>query len=85
MSVLAEPVSLKNEVLGNLVSNAIKFSHPKGKIYISLSEDIDSTYVEVADEGVGIPDELIDILFDNDSQTTRHGTGANKEVDLGCH
>ena len=83
MSVLAEPVSLKNEVLGNLVSNAIKFSHPKGKIYISLREDIDSTYVEVADKGVGIPDELIDVLFDNDSQTTRPGTGGEQGSGFG--
>ncbi len=43
------------EVLGNLVSNAIKYTPSKGKITISAKRDKTRMIISVSDTGVGIP------------------------------
>ncbi|RLC61081.1 MAG: histidine kinase, partial [Chloroflexi bacterium] len=53
-SVLAEP-ELMEEVLTNLVENAIKYSPEGGRITISGRWDDNQVRVTVDDEGVGIP------------------------------
>jgi two-component system OmpR family sensor kinase len=45
--------------LQNLVANAIKFSAPGDRVEVRSSEDDDWVLVEVADTGIGIPDEEI--------------------------
>jgi signal transduction histidine kinase/DNA-binding response OmpR family regulator len=69
------------QVLTNLLSNAIKFSE-KGQVTVSLSRlDGDLLHCCVADNGIGIPAEKLDHIFESfsqaDSTTTRRfgGTG----------
>jgi two-component system OmpR family sensor kinase len=45
--------------LQNLVANAVKFSAPGDRVEVRSSEDDDWVLVEVADTGIGIPDEEI--------------------------
>jgi len=45
--------------LQNLVANAVKFSAPGDRVEVRSSEDEDWVLVEVADTGIGIPDEEI--------------------------
>ncbi|MBM3321591.1 MAG: ATP-binding protein, partial [Candidatus Eisenbacteria bacterium] len=65
-------------VVRNLLDNAIKFSHAKGRVRIS-SEAMDGTVaLHVSDEGVGIPLESLDSIFDSfrqvdGSETRVHG------------
>ena len=69
------------QVITNLISNAIKFTNENKKIEITLEYKNDKLYVEVKDEGIGIPQEKIDNIFEPfaqaDSSTTRKygGTG----------
>jgi two-component system phosphate regulon sensor histidine kinase PhoR len=44
------------ELFYNLVSNAIKYNKPNGKVDIILSADNDNLQVAVSDNGIGIPD-----------------------------
>lgn len=62
--VLADPLRM-GQVLGNLLDNAIRHSHPGGKITVS-SRAIDRRKFEfaVADEGDGIAPEHIGHVFD---------------------
>lgn len=51
------------QVLANLLSNAIKFSPARGTITVRLQREHESALVIVADQGVGIPQEKQDRLF----------------------
>jgi len=52
------------QVLDNLISNAIKFSEPGGKVQVSLMGHEDSFEIVVADEGVGIAPEEQERIFE---------------------
>ena len=72
-----------NTVLRNLISNAIKFTNPGGKIEIS-AERIDEMYeIRVADNGVGIPEENLGKLFSAASRLNTAGTQNEKGTGLG--
>ncbi len=51
------------QVLVNLVDNAIKFSDPETEIRIAAEQDRDKVTVSVQDQGVGIPKENIKSIF----------------------
>jgi signal transduction histidine kinase len=58
----ADPVRLR-QVLDNLVSNALKFTPSGGSVALSASNGDGSVRVEVADSGIGIPQEELGKLF----------------------
>lgn len=79
--VRAEPISLSNNVINNLVSNAVKFSHKGGTVKIFAKEDRGEIMIQVSDEGIGIPDEIRQVIFDPETAISRAGT--NKEKGTG--
>ena len=50
--------------LTNLVENAIKYNKEEGWVHVSLNADHKFCYIEVADSGIGIPEESIDHIFE---------------------
>jgi len=71
--LLGDPVRL-NQIILNLVSNAVKFTL-KGKIVVSvllISEDANNAYIElsVKDSGIGIAKDKIATIFENFQQAT---------------
>lgn len=52
-----------NLILDNVIGNAIKYSHPNGKITILLVEKADRVICTIKDEGIGIKKEDIHQLF----------------------
>ena len=52
------------QVIYNLVDNAIKFTPEGRQITVQVTEKSDKVYVSVKDEGVGIPPESIKKVFD---------------------
>ena len=66
------------QVIWNLVSNALKFTPADGSVRVSLSEREGSAEIVVADTGVGIAAEFLPFVFDpfrqaDSSSTRRHG------------
>jgi two-component system, sensor histidine kinase len=60
--VNADPVRLE-QIIGNLLSNALKFTPPDKKVRVSVYAEDASAVLRVTDEGVGIdPDMLVDIF-----------------------
>jgi signal transduction histidine kinase len=51
------------QVMANLISNAIKFSPPGGRIEVGVRRRADGVECAVADTGVGIPAETLKRLF----------------------
>jgi signal transduction histidine kinase len=59
----AEPEKIQ-ELLHNILDNAIKFSHEGGKIEVTAySEEEDILKIEISDHGIGIPDDQLNSLF----------------------
>jgi signal transduction histidine kinase len=52
-----------DQVLTNLVSNAVRYSPQGGLVRVTLEEAPDSIHVHVKDEGIGIPPESLAGLF----------------------
>jgi signal transduction histidine kinase len=53
------------QVLSNLLANAIKFSPEGSKVFLSARDEPDELIIEVADEGIGIPAEDQEHIFDD--------------------
>ena len=68
-------------IILNLISNAFKYSHSNGKIYVNLINKQSSIVIKVKDEGDGIPKNKLDVIFERFGQAnyslSRHceGTG----------
>lgn len=86
LNLLVEPVSFNNQVLGNIISNAIKFSPENGQVFLTVYPVTHDTYkIEVKDNGIGIPKVLIGHLFDINKKTTRPGTAGESGTGFGMH
>ncbi|GLU55832.1 tetratricopeptide repeat-containing sensor histidine kinase [Dyadobacter frigoris] len=70
-------------VLSNLIVNAIKFSRPGSAIYVKLVERDHKMELSVEDQGIGIPDELKDKIFDAFTDAKRRGTSGEQPFGLG--
>lgn len=70
-------------VIRNLISNAIKFTHPQGIIAIRCTSDDKFVELSVIDNGVGIPKEAQGKLFKIDQSVTTEGTSQEKGSGLG--
>ncbi len=86
LKLLIEPVSFKNQVLGNIISNAIKFSTPGSQITIT-AYPINQMYfaVEIRDQGIGMPASILSALFDLNKKTSRPGTQGEAGTGFGMH
>ncbi len=70
-------------VISNLIANAIKFS-PKGKsIRISMREKFEKIFILIKDEGIGIPEEIKNKVFEWYTEGKRHGTEGEKPFGMG--
>ncbi len=75
--VMGEPVRLQ-QIAWNLVSNAIKFTDPGGKVTVTTGLNGNQAHITVVDTGVGIPADFLPHVFDrfrqaDGSTSRRHG------------
>jgi signal transduction histidine kinase len=69
------------KVLLNLLGNAVKFTRPGGRIEVAGAREDGGVRITVSDDGIGIPEDELDRIFDRfaqvDGSATRHheGTG----------
>jgi PAS domain S-box-containing protein len=70
-------------ILRNLISNAIKFSHPGGEITISAEKKDLELLIEVEDHGVGIKHQGLEKLFRIDQTYSTLGTQNEMGTGLG--
>ncbi len=82
----ADPDRL-SQILTNLLSNALKFTPTGGKICVRAWQDDDQVEIEVADTGIGIPQDAMPKLFNRffrvDQTLTVRGTGLGLPITKG--
>ncbi len=76
---------LLRRLLDNLLSNALQYNPAGTTLYFALALQGDCVRLTVADDGVGIPDELADTLFEpfvtgNRARTSGGGTGLGMAI-----
>ena len=79
--IVSADMSKIQQVLYNLIDNAIKFSHPESSITIETTEKNDKVFVSVKDAGIGIPKDSINKIWERFYKTDlsrgkdKRGTG----------
>jgi signal transduction histidine kinase/CheY-like chemotaxis protein len=70
IDLVSEPVWISGDavrieqIIGNLVSNALKFTRGEGVIRVSVAREGDDAVLRVADQGIGIPADMLPKIFD---------------------
>ena len=72
-----------NQVLNNLISNAIKFSNPQTTITIGANVDKNEVPIFVTDEGQGIPKDEIQLVFKEFGRASVRPTAGERSTGLG--
>lgn len=71
------------QVLNNLITNAIKYSHPGSPIEVELRKKNKELVFSVQDHGIGIPEEETAFLFETISKKRSRGTFGEPSTGLG--
>jgi len=72
-----------DQVVSNLIMNAIKFSNAGSKIKVGVSKTDSNILTEIVDEGVGIPEKEVGTLFNFFQKTSAKPTSGEKGSGLG--
>ncbi|MEI9918898.1 MAG: sensor histidine kinase [Bacteroidota bacterium] len=75
-------MNMMQTVVRNLVSNALKFTHPAGKVDLTAMQKDGFVHVRVSDSGIGIAEENIPKLFTLHG-VTKPGTQLEKGTGIG--
>lgn len=62
-AIYANPLLVKS-VLGNIISNAVKYSKVGGEVLISTKSNNESIIITVSDTGIGIADDELESIFE---------------------
>jgi signal transduction histidine kinase len=89
INITKDPIMLNadkdkiDRVISNLVTNAIKFSKRGSIIFVTLQKKDGYAEIIVKDNGIGIPKELQEKVFDLFTKAKRKGTAGEKSYGLG--
>lgn len=75
--------SMISTTLRNLISNAIKFTNPDGKIIISAIKKQDELLITISDNGIGMNKETLKRLFEIEDGYSSRGTQNEPGTGLG--
>jgi signal transduction histidine kinase/CheY-like chemotaxis protein len=90
LSVPEEPIWISgdrtrvSQLVSNLLHNAAKFTDSGGRVSVTVERDCGKAVVRVRDDGVGVPPELLDRMFEAffQSDTTLHRAEAGLGLGL---
>lgn len=72
---VADPDKLM-QVVRNLLANAVRFSPDKGEIEVNINQNKDLITVSIGDQGMGIPEDELEGIFQKFAQSSKTKTGA---------
>jgi putative nucleotidyltransferase with HDIG domain len=71
------------KVVMNLLHNAIKFTGEGGRVTLLLEDQVDEVELVVEDNGVGIPGDMLEVIFDRFAQVDGSSTRSREGTGLG--
>jgi signal transduction histidine kinase/CheY-like chemotaxis protein len=71
------------QVLANLLNNSAKYTAEGGRLWLSASLQGDRAVISVRDTGVGIPESMLDRVFDLFTQLESDGSGGRPGLGIG--
>ncbi len=71
------------QILNNLVGNALKFTNAGGAVSVAVKNGHDDVQISIADTGLGIAEEELQVIFDRFQQLDRSYGGGEKGTGLG--
>ena len=76
IEIKLDPMRIK-QVIRNLLSNALKFSPQHGVIELKLEHEPDGFVISIRDQGIGLPEGELELIFEKfiQSSTTKTGAG----------
>ena len=80
--IMGDPDRLQ-QVLWNLLTNAIKFTPRGGRVQVFLTRVNSHVEIRVSDTGVGIPSDLLPYVFERFVQGDSRGGGSQRGLGLG--
>jgi signal transduction histidine kinase len=75
--------NLLHSIIRNLLTNAVKFSHPEGKIEVSCKLQTRQVEIAIKDYGIGMSNKMVHELFRIEKKLSRNGTSNEKGTGLG--
>ncbi|OYZ02737.1 MAG: hypothetical protein B7Y37_02865 [Sphingobacteriia bacterium 28-36-52] len=84
ISVMMNPEKMKRAVF-NLVTNSVKFSKRDTTITLSAKIINNKAFIEVSDNGIGIPEKILPEIFNISKSGKRKGTDGEKSYGLGLN
>ncbi|NWJ50163.1 MAG: FIST C-terminal domain-containing protein [Bacteroidetes bacterium] len=72
-----------DQVLNNLISNAVKYSYPDTTVVVKVFREKNQIVTQVIDHGLGIPENEIDGIFNPFKKTSVRPTGGENSHGLG--
>jgi two-component system phosphate regulon sensor histidine kinase PhoR len=79
--VLADPPRME-QVLVNLIHNAVKFTHPGGEVILAAQTEAGFVRFSVRDTGVGIPADDLERIFERFYKADRARSGGGTGLGL---
>jgi PAS domain S-box-containing protein len=70
-------------IMFNIISNAIKFSRPGGNIFVNIYDGEEFITISIEDNGIGIKDDKLNIIFDRFRQVDKSFTRSNEGSGIG--
>lgn len=80
--MMLDPAKIE-QILNNLIGNAVKFSYPRTRIEIIMNQRPEGVGISVRDQGQGIPEDDLEKLFKPFGKTRVRGTGGERSMGLG--
>lgn len=71
------------QVINNLLTNAIKYSHPDTQIKIQIKDSDEAITIHVTDQGLGIDEDEVSVLFKPFQRTSNQATSGERSTGLG--
>jgi signal transduction histidine kinase len=70
-------------VIRNLTTNALKFTNTNGNVWYTVEKQSSHIIVSVNDDGIGIPKDKVDKIFDSYNKEISIGTKGEKGTGIG--